>query len=75
MKVNASLDDRDLRNTSARNEPHFNLKAASRRVIGHSEMDSSVFAMEGGIASARKNARDGDKRTDKDGLNTEWSAR
>ena len=56
VKVNAPLDERYERKTSAKNEPYFNLKAANGLVIGHSEMYSSASAMEGGIASVKKNA-------------------
>jgi uncharacterized protein YegP (UPF0339 family) len=56
VKVNAPLDERYERKTSAKNEPYFNLKAANAQVIGHSEMYSSASAMEGGIASVKKNA-------------------
>jgi uncharacterized protein YegP (UPF0339 family) len=55
VKVNSPLDERYDRKTSSRSEPYFNLKAANGQVIGHSEMYSSVSAMEGGIASVKKN--------------------
>ena len=56
VKVNAPLDERYERKTSAKSEPYFNLKAANGQIIGHSEMYSSASAMEGGIASVKKNA-------------------
>jgi uncharacterized protein len=56
VKVNAPLDERFDRKSSVKAEPYFNLRAANGQVIGHSEMYSSLSAMEGGIASVKKNA-------------------
>jgi uncharacterized protein YegP (UPF0339 family) len=56
VKANASLDDRYERKASAKDQPFFNLKAANGQVVGRSEMYSSTSAMEGGIASVKKNA-------------------
>jgi uncharacterized protein YegP (UPF0339 family) len=56
LTANAPLDDRYERKASTKGEPFFNLKAANGLVIGHSEMYSSSSAMEGGIASVKKNA-------------------
>ena len=58
VRSNAPIDDRYKRKTSAKDEPFFNLKATNGQVIGHSEMYSSASAMEGGIASVKKNAPD-----------------
>ena len=56
VKANASMDERYERKASTKGEPFFNLKAANGQVIGRSEMYSSASAMEGGIASVKKNA-------------------
>jgi len=56
VKANAVLDDRYERKASAKGQPFFNLKAANGQVVGRSEMYSSSSAMEGGIASVKKNA-------------------
>jgi uncharacterized protein len=56
VRSNAPIDDHFERKTSAKGEPFFNLKATNGQVIGHSEMYSSASAMEGGIASVKKNA-------------------
>lgn len=58
VRANASLDERYERNTSTSGQPYFNLKAANGQVIGRSETYSSPSAMEGGIASVKKNASD-----------------
>ncbi|HEY4069757.1 MAG TPA: YegP family protein [Burkholderiaceae bacterium] len=58
VRVNAPHDERFERKTSAKGDPFFNLKAANGQVIGHSQMYSSVAAMEGGIASVKKNGPD-----------------
>ncbi|MFT7724449.1 MAG: YegP family protein [Roseateles sp.] len=58
VKANAPLDERYERATSSSGKPYFNLKAANGQVIGNSEMYSSASAMEGGIASVKKNAPD-----------------
>ncbi len=56
VKANAAQDARYERSTSSSGKPYFNLKAANGQVIGNSEMYSSAAAMEGGIASVKKNA-------------------
>ena len=58
VRTNAPLDERYERNTSTSGQPYFNLKAANGQVIGRSETYSSTSAMEGGIASVKKNAPD-----------------
>ena len=58
VRTNAPLDERYERTSSASGQPYFNLKAANSQVIGRSEMYSSNSAMEGGIASVKKNAPD-----------------
>ena len=57
-KKNSALDARFDRATSKADEPYFNLKASNGQVIGHSEMYSSVVAMENGIKSVQTNAPD-----------------
>ena len=56
VKKNAELDERYNRRESRRGEPYFVLLAANSRVIGQSEMYSSVAAMEDGINSVKTNA-------------------
>lgn len=56
VKKNAIEDDRYERKKSKSDQPYFVLKAANGEVIGKSEMYSSDSAMEGGIASVKKNA-------------------
>ncbi len=58
VRANAPLDERYERSTAASGQPYFNLKAANGQVIGRSETYSSTSAMEGGIASVKKNAPD-----------------
>ena len=58
VRNNAPIDDRYERKSSSRSEPPFNQKATNRQLIGDSEMHSCTAAMEGGIASVRKNASD-----------------
>jgi len=58
VRLNAPVDARYERATSAGGQPYFNLKAANHQVIGRSETYSSVAAMEGGIASVKKHAPD-----------------
>lgn len=55
VRVNAPLDERYERLSSAKGDPYFTLKAANGQVIGRSQMYSSTPAMEGGIASVKKN--------------------
>jgi hypothetical protein len=54
-RKNSALDARFERATSKASEPYFNLKASNGQVIGHSEMYSSVAAMENGIKSVQTN--------------------
>jgi uncharacterized protein YegP (UPF0339 family) len=56
VRANAPDDGRYVRNTAANGQPYFTLKAANHQVIGRSETYSSTTAMEGGIASVKKNA-------------------
>jgi uncharacterized protein len=56
VKKNATIDAQFSRETSAKGEPYFTLKANNGQVIGRSEMYSSASAMENGIASVAKNA-------------------
>jgi len=58
VKANAPLDAQYDRKTSTSGQPYFSLKAANGESIGRSEMYSSASAMEGGIASVKKNAPD-----------------
>ena len=58
VRTNAPNDQRYERKTSAKGDPFFVLKAVNGQVIGQSEMYSSTAAMEGGIASVKKNAPD-----------------
>ncbi len=58
VKVNAPLNERYERRTSAKQEPYFVLKAANNEVIGRSEMYSSASGMENGIESVKRNAPD-----------------
>jgi uncharacterized protein len=56
VKKNAAIDSQFSRETSAKGEPYFTLKATNGQVIGRSEMYSSASAMENGIASVTTNA-------------------
>jgi len=58
VKKNAPDDKRYERKTAKNGKPYFVLTATNGQVIGQSEMYSSVAAMEGGIASVKKNAPD-----------------
>jgi len=58
VKKNAPEDGRYQRKTAKNGKPYFVLTATNGQVIGLSEMYSSVAAMEGGIASVKKNAPD-----------------
>jgi uncharacterized protein YegP (UPF0339 family) len=55
-KANAVEDSRYERRNSKTGAPYFVLKAGNGEVIGKSEMYSSVSALDGGIASVKKNA-------------------
>lgn len=56
VRRNAPIDARFERLTSVHGEPCFNLKSSTGQVIGHSQVYSSVSAMENGIASVGRNA-------------------
>ena len=56
VKLNATNQTRYQHAQSKNGEPYFNLKAANGKIIGTSEMYSSVSAMENGIASVKSNA-------------------
>lgn len=56
VRANSQDDTRYERNTAKDGSPYFNLKATNGQVIGTSEMYSSSFAMENGIASVKSNA-------------------
>ncbi len=58
VQKNAADDSRYSRNTSAKGDPYFTLKAGNNQVIGQSEMYSSASSMENGIESVKKNAPD-----------------
>jgi len=58
VRTNAPNDQGYERKTSSKDQPYFVLKASNGQVIGQSEMYSSTSAMEGGIASVKKNAPD-----------------
>ena len=50
-------DDKRFKRLEAKNRQHyFNLTAANGQIIGTSEMYESVFSMEAGIDSVKKNA-------------------
>ena len=55
VKKNSALDERYSRKESKKGQPYFVLLAANNQVIGQSEMYSSVYAMENGILSVKKN--------------------
>jgi uncharacterized protein YegP (UPF0339 family) len=56
VRANATNDARYARKTSKGGSAYFTLTAANGQVIGTSEMYSSTFAMETGIASVKTNA-------------------
>jgi len=58
VKKNAPDDARYQRKTAKNGKPYFVLAATNGQVIGTSEMYSSTAAIEGGIASVKKNAPD-----------------
>ena len=55
---NAPLDASYERKTSTSGQPYFALKGANSEAIGKSETYSSTTAMENGIESVKKNAKD-----------------
>lgn len=55
VKTNAGDDRRYDCRTSSANQPYFVLKAANGEVIGTSEMYSSLWARDNGIASCKAN--------------------
>jgi uncharacterized protein YegP (UPF0339 family) len=56
VRANAPIDARYDRRTSRRGEPYFVLRAANHEVIGTSEMYSSAWARDEGIAAVKANA-------------------
>lgn len=52
-KANSALDSRYDRRTSTTNQPYFVLRGGNNEVIGTSEMYSSVFARDQGIAACK----------------------
>ena len=56
IQKNAGDDGRYSRETSAKGDPYFKLKAGNNQIIGQSEMYSSTTSMENGIESVKKNA-------------------
>jgi uncharacterized protein len=54
-KANSALDSRYERKTSSANQPYFVLRGGNNEVIGTSEMYSSVFARDQGIAACKAN--------------------
>lgn len=57
LKALAYEDRRYERKTTNNGLPFFVFKAESGEIIGRSEMYSSIFAMENGIESVKRNAR------------------
>jgi uncharacterized protein len=55
VKANSKDDGRYDRRTAADKSPYFVLTAGNAQVIGNSEMYSSVFSMEAGVASVKAN--------------------
>jgi uncharacterized protein YegP (UPF0339 family) len=62
VKTNAPADANYDRRTAKDGSRYFVLLAANKQIIGRSEMYSSAAAMEGGIASVRRNAPDADTK-------------
>lgn len=58
VRKNGADDSRFTRKTAKDGSAYFVLSAANGEVIGKSEMYTSTSAMENGIASVKKNARD-----------------
>lgn len=58
VRRNAGTDARYERKTSKSGQPYFVLRASNGKTIGQSEMYNSAAALEGGIASVKKNAPD-----------------
>jgi len=56
VRMNASDDAKYDRKESSIGKPYFKLKAASHKVIGTSEMYSSVVSRDKGIESVQNNA-------------------
>lgn len=58
VRRNAGIDARYERKTAKSGQPYFVLRASNGKTIGQSEMYNSAAALEGGIASVKKNAPD-----------------
>ena len=58
VRENSEKDQRFDRRTAKDYSPYFVLKAANGEIIGNSEMYSSTNAMENGIESVKKNAKE-----------------
>lgn len=56
VRRNAGSDARYERKTAKNGQPYFVLRASNGKTIGQSEMYNSAAALEGGIASVKKNA-------------------
>jgi len=56
VRENAPKEERYARKTSVGGHPYFNLTSSNYKVIGVSEMYSSVAARENGIQSVKNNA-------------------
>ena len=56
VKVNAPIDARYARETSANDRHYFNLRAANHEVIGTSQMYRTAAGRENGIESVKANA-------------------
>lgn len=58
VKKNSYYDANFERKTAKNGQPYFNLKAGNGQVIGSSERYSSKSAMENGIESVKRNAKE-----------------
>lgn len=58
VKVNAPIDERYERKTTANGQYMFNLKAANAQIIGTSETYTTARARDNGIDSVKANAPD-----------------
>lgn len=67
VQKNSGDDARFSKETSAKGQPFFNLKAANHQVIGTSEMYSSESARDNGIESVKKNGSTTDVRDKTEG--------
>lgn len=62
VQKNSGMPERFSKETSAKGQPYFTLKAANHQVIGTSEMYSSESARDNGIESVMKNGSTTDVR-------------